>query len=154
MIDVGFFSITLVAFVALSAWIVLELLDVSKKWIVIYTPPLLIIASLTYFTIDGVRGWPSQNMPAEITFLDYRANGKIIYVWGIEKGATKPRTWEIPYTKYQHDQVEQAKQAAKAGRPTVLQRDARHQESDSVGESSLNYQFKLTEPQLPPKDPS
>lgn len=123
---------TLGAIIAARLWS-----DRHFKKLLVWIPICLLAAVSTFKTIDGVMGWPSGQLPPSFELLDYRTDGKIIFVWGIEKGDTNPRTWKTPYDKELHGALEKGKQEVSRGKKVQIKREEGARESgQSQGDTS------------------
>jgi hypothetical protein len=96
--------------------------DQHLKKLLLWIPICLLAAVSTFKTIDGVMGWPSRHLPESFELLDYRSDGKVIYIWGVEKGSSVPRTWRTAYDKKLHEELEKGKQQVGQGKKVRLQR--------------------------------
>lgn len=126
------------------------------RYLLVWIPICLLAAVGTFKTINGVMGWPSGEVPPSFQLLDYRTDGKIIYVWGVEKGDTVPRTWKAPYDKQLHQELEKGKQEVSKGRKMQIARqdgarEARDGQGEAIGRWIAHELF--FQQHLPPKRP-
>lgn len=142
----GLFAAGLLLLAVLGIWLSVQLLrEKHIKWLFLWIPLILLAASSTYFTIDAVMGQPSKNLPQVFSLLSYKVAGKTIYIWGVKKGEEAPRTWQVPYSKKMHEQLEGATKEIKGGGQAQMQRDG------SQGEFKF-HKFRPLENILPKKD--
>ena len=137
----------------LAAW-----LFSSKKFktLLAWIPLCLLAAASTFWTIDSMAGWPSSKMPSTFIPISYVTDGKVIHLWGMEKGTKVPRNFVQPYSKELHEQLEKAKQSAAKGSPMQLERGGKSEEGKAAGGEQSKGEWRLYDLRpagpLPPKD--
>jgi hypothetical protein len=106
--------------------------DTQFKKLLLWIPICLLAAVGTFKTINGVMGWPSEHLPLSFQLFDYRTDGKIVYVWGVEKGDKVPRTWKTPYDKKLHEELEHAKQEVGKGKKMQIEKQGPKKSADGM----------------------
>lgn len=149
------FAASLLLLVVLGSVIAAKLWsDRHLKKLLLWIPICLLAAAGTYKTVNGVMGWPSGEVPASFQLFDYRTDGKVIYIWGVEKGDTVPRTWKAPYDKQMHEQLEKGKQQVGQGKKMQLKKGDGKQDGAGATQSGEWRAHELYfQQQLPPKQP-
>lgn len=154
------FVASLTLLTAGGLWLAVQLARAKMyRYLFIAVPLMLLAAVCSYFTIVGTMGWPTTTLPDEVQMLDYRTNGKLLWVWAVPKGGTKPRTFELPYTKKGHEELEQGKQKIGKGGTVMLKKPPKKNNNDEQPNGSggdleapfVHHDFVPVD-SLPPKD--
>ena len=144
-------------FVVWTLWLLSEIVRAKMFVKVLITvPALLLLCVACFFTIQGALGLPAHQLPQELSLLKYRTDGHLIWVWGIEKGNTAPTSYEVPYTKQLHEQLEKGAQDNKQnGEGTAhLKKKGKGTPGDQQSDAQfVEYQFNAAV-SLPAKAPN
>ena len=114
-----FFSFLILAWIGILVIILWDLIQKGqdKLYMFILIPASLVLTITTYFTIQGLLGYPTENYK-EIRF---RVLATVvqepdwIYYWVIHTGDQEPRSYRIPYTRSDHEQQEGVERKIQSG---------------------------------------
>ena len=105
-----FFSFLVLAWIGLLTILLWDLIQKgqNKLYMFILIPASLVLTITTYFTVQGLLGYPTENyketrfrvLATAVQEPDW------IYYWVIHTGDQEPRSYRIPYTHPDHEKQE------------------------------------------------
>ncbi len=114
-----FFSFLIVAWIVLLSIILWDLIQKGQNhlYMFILIPTSLILTVTTYFTIQGLLGYPTENYKeTKFTVLSTAVKEPDwIYYWVIHEDDEEPISYRIPYTKPDHKAQEGVEQQIEGG---------------------------------------
>lgn len=101
LVSLGFLS-------AVTMWVAVR--NYKNFFITFILIPLTLISSITtYRTVDNLLGYPVAAMiPEESLYVSHLETPDWIFVWVVPPGEIKPRSFVIPNTKKNQEQMQQA----------------------------------------------
>ena len=113
------FSFLILAWLGLLSIILWDLIKRVEKalYMFILIPASLVLTITTYFTIQGLLGYPTENYK-ETKFMVLSTavqEPDWIYYWVIHEGDEEPISYRIPYTKVDHESQEGVEQQMESG---------------------------------------
>ena len=111
----------------------------NPKFLAWFIPVLLVLVTSTYMTYTSILGLPKVAMPKEGLYLrHYIDEPNWIYLWVVEKDRV-PKSFQIPYSRKVHEQLEGVEGEASEGKYMVLgQKKAIQGNGEQEGENSAD----------------
>lgn len=114
-----FFSFLILAWIGLLSILLWDLIQKgqNKLYMFILIPASLVLTITTYFTIQGLLGYPTENYKEnKFTVISTAVQEPDwIYYWVIHEGDQEPRSYRIPYTRIDHKKQEGVQQQMEGG---------------------------------------
>lgn len=136
----------------------------NPVFLAIFIPVVLALVVTFISTSDSLKNKPIAGLPENaFMFLDYTTDRKNIHVWIRQLDKPNPTTHTIPYSRKQHEQMEQAKEGMKKGKVYMGGKKLKGQKGkdgkDGEGKGNKSdfdsdgplYEFDVT-PNLPQKE--
>ena len=107
-----FFAFLIVAWIALLSILLWDLIQKgqNKIYMFVLIPSSLLLTVTTYVTIQGLLGYPTENVK-EGKFMLLSSAVKEpdwVYYWVIHEGDKDPIAYKVPYSKPEHQNQEKA----------------------------------------------
>lgn len=132
------FGLSLTVLACLLIWVSLQHIRSLRFWF-LAIPFILILSASSYYTINGIVGWPTQVEPHGKQLLHWFIveEKKSIYLWLEDPKAEHhaPRAHVIPYSRKMHEGLEKIRNdLAKDGPKMMDVRDKKPTKGDGNGE--------------------
>jgi len=145
-----FFSFLVLSWIGLLTILLWDLIQKgqNKLYMFILIPASLILTVTTYFTVQGLLGYPTENyketkfrvLSTAVQEPDW------IYYWVVHEGDQEPRSYRIPYTRPDHEEQEGVERKMQQGE--IIEGKIKGQKEKDGGGSPLGqlefYKFDFT----------
>ena len=116
---IGVLVFGLLALSVVCLWLLIEGRK-SPKFLIWFIPVLLLLITSTYVTYTSILGLPKVAMPEKGLYLKhYIDEPNWIYMWVVYKDRI-PRSYQIPYTRKVHEQLEGVEGEAEQGKYMII----------------------------------
>ena len=92
-----------ISWIFISAICLWVLIEQRKKpiFLFFFIPAFLLLTSSTYFTVRGLLGYPTEEMPKKkFTYISHLSDAPVrIFYWLMLDGESMPRAFIVPYTQ-------------------------------------------------------
>jgi carbon starvation protein CstA len=153
----AFFSFLIVAWIVLLAILLWDLIQKgqNKIYMFILIPASLLLTVTTYITIQGLLGYPTEQVrPGKFILVSSAVKEPDwVFYWVVHQGEHEPVAYKVPYTQPEHKKQEEASEAQQRGQ-TVAGEMIEEEVMTSDGSPSRQghlefYEFDYTKQDIP-----
>lgn len=112
-------TIITISWIFISAICLWVLIEQRKKpiFLFFFIPAFLLLTSSTYFTVRGLLGYPTTDLPTKkFTYISHLADApERIFYWLMLQGEDQPRAFIFPYTTTEKENADRAKGLKESG---------------------------------------
>ena len=108
-----------ISWIFISAICLWVLIEQRKKpiFLFFFIPAFLLLTSSTYFTVRGLLGYTTEEMPKKkFTYISHLSDAPVrIFYWLMLDGESMPRAFIVPYTQQDKNNADKARGLKEAG---------------------------------------